>query len=244
MRSCSAQCDGAARLRVASAGCGGRARGAPAPSAQRDACAAAASALPLRLPDSAAACRERACGAAGRARRRRSCRPAAATQHDDAATSLTPEALRAALAAANAAAATAKAAADAARAAAIAADDAAERAADVLARMQGIRGPPQEPLPQVPLPPRADDEPEPSRRLPRRIFIIRHGESQARACRVRCARTRAVPLGSGSPRALPRRAPAAGQRGRVDVLPRAGPGDCADAAGAPAGALRCAALLR
>jgi hypothetical protein len=34
-----------------------------------------------------------------------------------------------------------------------------------------------------------DEPPEPPRRLPRRIFILRHGESQARAlrCDMRCA---------------------------------------------------------
>jgi hypothetical protein len=92
------------------------------------------------------------------------------------------DALRAALAAATAAATAAKSAADAARNAALAADDAADRAAAILARLEARA----QAVPSAwSAPPVFQHLPEPSevpeRLLPRRIFIIRHGESQARA---------------------------------------------------------------
>lgn len=75
------------------------------------------------------------------------------------------EALRDALAAATQAAAEARAAADAARTAAAQADSAAERASKLLAAALSLQSPP---LLQS------------TRVLPRRIIIVRHGESQAR----------------------------------------------------------------
>ena len=75
------------------------------------------------------------------------------------------EALRDALASATQAAAEARAAADAARTAAAQADSAAERASKLLAAALSLQSPP---LLQS------------TRVLPRRIIIVRHGESQAR----------------------------------------------------------------
>jgi hypothetical protein len=77
--------------------------------------------------------------------------------------------LAAALAAAASAGDAARSAADAARAAAAAADAATARVEELLARMRS----------DAPVPLR-EAAAVPTRRLPRRIFILRHGQSQAR----------------------------------------------------------------
>jgi hypothetical protein len=107
---------------------------------------------------------------------------------------VTGVALTEALAAATAAANAAKSAADAARNAALAADDAADRAAAILARLESrAQSAAQAAWSAPPSSQQLEPAEVPERLLPRRIFIIRHGESQARAaprparagCRVR-----------------------------------------------------------
>jgi hypothetical protein len=133
-----------------------------------------------------------------------------------------PDALVAALAAAKAAAAAAQQAADAARCAAIAADDAADRAATVFSQLEAQRRSGAfAPRDDDPAPP-AEAPAEALRRLPRYIFILRHGESQARPATARHAQTATAPFVCVRT-ASRARAPAAacsGQRGRNDVLPR------------------------
>ena len=105
-----------------------------------------------------------------------------------------PDGLAAALAAAKAAAAAAQQAADAARNAMIAADDAADRAAAVFSQLEAQRRSgafaPRDSDPAPPVEAQVDTQ----RRLPRYIFILRHGESQARPGAARHTQTATAPL--------------------------------------------------